>query len=91
MNIRHIHLHIVYFSKEERGHTNDFGEFLSAQWDSGKLGADSAKSSTQDPLGLLTAGRVFPVRTVDARGQKIKTSALHFRLLRVLRPCGPTV
>lgn len=66
-HISHIQPCTVYVSNEECGHTNDFGELLSAQRDSGKLGADTAKPSTQDPLGLLTAGRVFPVWTVDTR------------------------
>lgn len=61
LHISQIQRGAVYFADEECRHTNDFREFLSAQGDSGKLGADSTKSSTQDPLGLLTAGRVFPV------------------------------
>lgn len=61
MHISRIQPAAVYGSNEEHEHTNDFGEFLSAQRDSGKLGADPAKPPAQDPFGLLTAGRVFPV------------------------------
>lgn len=32
---------------------DNFGEFLSPQWNTGKLCADAAESSTQDPLGFF--------------------------------------
>lgn len=38
--------------------TNYFGQFLSPQWNTGEFCADSAESSTQDPLGLFAVGRV---------------------------------
>lgn len=37
--------------------TNYFGQFLSPQWNTGEFRADSAESSTQDPLGLFAVGR----------------------------------
>lgn len=37
--------------------TNYFGQFLSPQWNTRELGADSAESSTQYPLGLFAVGR----------------------------------
>lgn len=36
--------------------TNYFGQFLSLQWNTGEFGADSAETSTQDPLGLFAVG-----------------------------------
>lgn len=44
------------------GLTDYFGQFLSPQWNTGKFSADSAESSTQDPLGLFAVGRVVLVR-----------------------------
>lgn len=37
--------------------TNYFGQFLSPQWNTRELRADSAESSAQDPLGLFAVGR----------------------------------
>lgn len=45
------------------GLTDYFGKFLSPQWNTREFGADSAESSTQDPLGFFTVGRVVLVRT----------------------------
>lgn len=45
------------------GLTDYFGQFLSPQWNTGKFSADSAESSTQDPLGFFAVGRVVLVRT----------------------------
>lgn len=45
------------------GLTDYFGQFLSLQWNTGKFSADSAESSTQDPLGFFAVGRVFWVST----------------------------
>lgn len=44
------------------GLTDYFGQFLSPQWNTGKFSADSAESSTQDPLGFFAVGRVVLVR-----------------------------
>lgn len=44
------------------GLTDYFGQFLSPQWNTGEFSADSAESSTQDPLGFFAAGRVVSVR-----------------------------
>lgn len=44
-----------------RGLTDYFGQFLSPQWNTGKFSADSAESSTQDPLGFFAVGRVVLV------------------------------
>lgn len=43
--------------------TDYFGQFLSPQWNTGQFSADSAESSTQDPLGFFAVGRVALVRT----------------------------
>lgn len=42
--------------------TNDFGQFLSSQWNTGKFSADSAEPSTQDPLSFFAVGRDVLVR-----------------------------
>ena len=47
--------------------TDYFGQLLSSQWDLGEFGADSAESSTQDPLGFFAVGRVVLVRTEGKR------------------------
>lgn len=45
-----------------------FRQFLSPQWNTGKLSADSAESSTQDPLGFFVM--VFFVPTEAAAAQQ---------------------
>lgn len=45
-----------------------FGQFLSPQWNTGKFSADSAETSTQDPLGFFVV--VIFVSTQTAAAQQ---------------------
>lgn len=67
--------------------TNDFGQFLPPQWNSGQFGADPAEPSAQDPLGLLAVGREA-VKRDDATGNQDRRAPRE--LLTLLITPSPT-